>query len=501
MSFETTRTSRSAIVAEVTEGTPVSPSAGTDFVALQDGFSMNPNFESLENAELSGTSGMSAPVQGVESPEASISHYLRGSGTEGVAPNYSLYMESLFGSSSKSTNSTERLTAAACTTSLIKLASGGSDFAAGKAILLKDSTNGYVVRNVTSVATNDLSIAFNVASAPAAGLGCGKCINFVPTEVNKSFSLWNYLANGGAVQMMAGSKTSSATFNFPAGQPINADYSFIGTSYYFNPLEIKATSKYIDFKINGGSEITATLTEKIYRDPAELAAEVQSKMDAATTATITCSYSSTTGKFTIVASGATSLDILWLTGTNNANNAKTVLGYSAADDTGALTYTSDSALSFASGYTPSLDSEPFLVAKANELMVGSATDYACLAADSVTVNYSKESNPVNSICETSGKASDIFNSRSITVDIVAYLQKYDISKWLSFKNNDTVQFAYNAGRKSNSQWVAGSVVNLFSPTAKISTINFSDLNGIVAMNLTLTCFCSNAQPEFYINYL
>jgi hypothetical protein len=500
MAFETTRSSRSAVVLEVTEGVPVSPSAGTSFVALQDGFTLEPNFEILENAELTGTIAAAAPVQGLESPTASQSHYLRHSGVEGQAPNFALFLKSLFGL--QGSNSTERTTAAASTVSLVKLAAGGSDFSAGKAILLKDGSNGFSVRNVTSVATNDLSIAFNLAVAPAASVNTGKCVFFTPADAAPSFSLWNYLANGGAIQLISGAKTESATFNFPAGQAINADYSFKGAAYYFNPVEITAATKYIDFKIDGGVELTAILTEKIYKDPAELAAEVQSKLDAATTATMTCVYSSSTGKFTIAASsGATSLDILWATGTNAASSAKSKLGYADVDDTAALTYTSDSELSWASPYTPSFDSESFLVAKANELMVGSATDYACLAAESVTVNFSKESSDVLSICADSGKASTIFNGREVTVDVAAYLTKHDISKWLAFKNNQTVQFAYNCGRKSAGNWVAGSVVNVFSPSAKIQSISFSDTNGVVAMNLTLKCFSASAQPEFFMNML
>ena len=80
MSFEFTRKTRAAVVLETVEGTPVSPASGNDFIALQDGFAMAPNIESIENAELQGTIGASAPVPGLESPTASFSHYFRHSG-------------------------------------------------------------------------------------------------------------------------------------------------------------------------------------------------------------------------------------------------------------------------------------------------------------------------------------------------------------------------------------------------------------------------------------
>ena len=51
------RTSRLAVTVESTEGTPVSPSASTEYVALQDDFSMDPSFDTLENAELKASLG------------------------------------------------------------------------------------------------------------------------------------------------------------------------------------------------------------------------------------------------------------------------------------------------------------------------------------------------------------------------------------------------------------------------------------------------------------
>jgi hypothetical protein len=131
-----TRSSVMALKEESTEGTPVVPSAAGDFIALQDGFSFEPSFQTLENNELRSSIGVAKPIQGLETPKANFSHYLRHSGTEGQAPNYGSLLKAAFGS--YNANGTARSTTTASTTSVIKLAAGGADFARGRCILLKD---------------------------------------------------------------------------------------------------------------------------------------------------------------------------------------------------------------------------------------------------------------------------------------------------------------------------------------------------------------------------
>ena len=92
-----TRNSALAVMKEVTEGTPVAPSASSDYVALQDDFSMSPSFNVLANAELKASIGTAKPILGSENPTASFSHYLRSSGVEGQAPNFGTMLEAAYG--------------------------------------------------------------------------------------------------------------------------------------------------------------------------------------------------------------------------------------------------------------------------------------------------------------------------------------------------------------------------------------------------------------------
>lgn len=100
---------------------------------------------------------------------------------------------------------------------------------------------------------------------------------------------------------------------------------------------ISSSNRKIDFDIGGGA-VVATLTTGTYT-PTALAAEIVTQLNATAAGTYTCSYSTSTGKWTITKSAGT-LSLLWNTGANTANGLHTTIGFSsAADSTGALTYT------------------------------------------------------------------------------------------------------------------------------------------------------------------
>ncbi|MFH1423096.1 MAG: phage tail tube protein [Planctomycetota bacterium] len=84
--------------------------------------------------------------------------------------------------------------------------------------------------------------------------------------------------------------------------------------------EIGATNNKINFKEDAGSELTATLSTAEYATATLLAAQIKTQLEAAGAGTYTVAYSATTGKFTIsVAGAATTFQFLWKTGTNGAD--------------------------------------------------------------------------------------------------------------------------------------------------------------------------------------
>lgn len=510
---EVTRKSVLALMTEVTRGTPVMPTAGSDFTAIQEDVDLTPAFDELENAELSGSIGQKQTVLGIERPEMSFSHYMRHSGVEGQAPDYNLLLESLFGA--EDVASTEYNTIAASTAgtaaarAIVKVDSGeGANFRRGSALLIKDATNGYKVRNIYSISTDDLTVAFNMDDAPGTGVNLGKCVSYYPAADDSdypSLSAWMYRGNGGAVELMSGGRTTSMTMDVTAGEQINGSFTVAGLEYSFNPITITATNKYIDFTDDGGTTV-AVLTPGTYKDPNELAAHIQTVGQAAATASggddFLCTYSSTTGKFTISTTTGTLLSILWLTGTNNANGAHTALGFTKADDTGATSYTSDSALSWAASYTPSYDSENPVVAKGIEAMWGAFDEYLCKEASSISLSYTNEVSDVNSICSTSGRSDTVFNGRSVTVDAVLLLERHEVDTFSRFREGTNVPFALTFGRKSGGNWVAGSVGNIYLPDATITNFKVADQDGLAVLNISFRAFVGSGQTEeVFLNFL
>ena len=92
-------------------------------------------------------------------------------------------------------------------------------------------------------------------------------------------------------------------------------------------------------------DASATLTAGNYATGALVAVEIATRLNVAATDNIwTCTYSSTTGKFTIGHNNAETGGIEWLTGANAATSIGGRLGYDmSADDTGEVSYAADAA--------------------------------------------------------------------------------------------------------------------------------------------------------------
>ncbi len=507
---EVTRKSVLALVEETTRGTAVAPSGATDYTALQEDADISPSFEELENAELSNSIGQKQTVLGLERPEMSFSHYIRHSGVEGTAPDYNLLLKSLFGSENIAGAEYDTVAGSTAGTStaraVINVDTGeGATYQRGEALLIKDATsNGYSVRNIYSISSDALTLGFNLANAPASGVNLGQAILYAPAADDSdypSLSCWMYRGNGAALELLTTGRTVAMSIDISAGQLINGSFTLQGLEYSFNPIEITASNGYIDYN-EGGASSAVLITADIYKDPNELASQIQTQLDDDATATITCTYSSSTGKFTIASDGGT-FELEWSTGTNTANGIHSTIGFSsAADDTGATSYTSDNALSWASSYTPSLDSENPSVAKDIEVMWGAYDEYVCKEASSVSISIDHEVADVSSICADSGRSDTVFSTRAVNVDAVLILTRHEADTFTRFREGTSVPFACNWGRKSGTNWVAGSVSNFYMPDATITNFKVGDGDGLVTLELSFRAYVGSGQTqEVYMNFL
>ncbi len=504
--YGSTKSNVLAIKKESTPGTIVPPAATTDFIALQSDFQMTPNFNVLTNEEIRASIGESKPIQGLEQPQGSFSHYLKHSGTEGTAPEFNDLLEAAFGSTS--TNSTQRTTTAASTTTLLKLGAGGSDFARGKAVLVKDAANGYGIRPVDSVSTNDLTLGFPLSAAPLTGLNVGKCINFAPANTgHPTLSLHSYRGNGQLYEILAGALVGSVGISAKAGENINMNFGFQGTKYYFNPLLTSATNKYVDFSDSDGTVYGISVALQYWRDPQELAQAIQDAMNATgseDTYTVTWMNNDATnaGKFKFASSG-TVFVLLNNTGTNTANSLMDLLGFSlAANSTGATFYYSATALTWAAGYTPAYDSTDPLSAKGMEVLLGDGTGSTCFCVNEMTFNLTNDLTNVLCICATSGVDQKKVTKRKVTVSLKALLDKQDSDQFYRYRANALTKFCFNFGIKSGGNWVAGQCGNIYLPTAVVSKFNMIDLDTLIGIEMELTAYVdSSGNGEVYLNFL
>jgi hypothetical protein len=498
-----TRASVLAIKVETTEGTPVAPSATTDFIALQGDAAMEPATEVLENEEIANSIGKRQAVLGSENPTFSMSHYLRHSGVEGQAPNYRQLLKALYGT--ETVAGAEYDCEASSTTAIIKTATASTNFARGQGVLVKDATNGYSIRATASTTSTDLIPSFNLTAAPAENTTLGKCAFYTPASTgHQTLTVWHYLGNSGATQVMAGGRVTEMSVDFNAGEQVNASYSLQGTGYYFDPIEITSSTRYIDWT-DDDATYAAAVTARWYKDPHDLADALQTAMNAAATQTVTVSYSNTTGKFTILCTG-TVLTLKWNTGANTANTIGTKIGFSvAADDSGTAAttgYTSDNAQSFVAAYTPSYDSAPPLVAKNNEVLFGDQTSYVTIEASSVSVSTTLGRRPIESVVAESGISGSVISSRESTITIRAPLTQYDAEKIKRYRLGTESRFQYNFGTKTGGNWVAGKCGYVYVPTCTVTGFSVTDDDGLITLEMELTPHVdTSGNPEMYLGFL
>ncbi len=504
------RSSVFAAKEETTEGTLVTPVAA-DFIPIREGFSMQGVVNTVTSDELVDDIGASKSFIADEAPTGSLPKYFRHSGTEGVAPEYSVMIKSAIGT--QTTNSTEysvttgSVAGTATTRGSLEMATNDEDnFLEGQGLLIKDGVNGYAIRNVYNVdsAGNQLDLSFNLANAPASGVALGKAIHFRPAGTGQvTYSAHHYQASSNSAfhQAMAGCRTTNMAMNFTPNTLAEINFDFEGIQYFLNPITVTAgVNDALDFN-DGGGEENATITAKVYNNPIELAREIQNKMDALTTDNITVTYSNSTGKYTIATDGGT-LSLLWNTGTNTATTIGGTIGFSvAADDTAASSYEADNALTYDVPATPSYDSEDSLMVKAAELLIGSYNDYACVGALEASFTIGTPKTNIPSLCATSGVSSSITQSREVTFSAVIQVAKHDVNYFDKFINNTTISLAFSHGRKSGGNWVAGSVINVYLPNFSITALPIAEQDSYTVYNLEGSGFVSTSNKDCHINFL
>jgi hypothetical protein len=486
-----------AIKLEGTAGTYAPPTLGADFVPLRPGNELTYEPEQLENDELLNDIGASKTATGKEIVSGTHGAYLRHSGVEGQEPELGVMYQSVMGA--KNITATERPTTGVPTVSALPVGAFGSEFPEGKAVLVKKGA-GYEIRNVDSVVSNTLNLNFNLNSAPAAGVNLGKAVTYIPAaQGHPTFSTTKYLGSGFAKEVSAGNTVTEAAFTMDANGYGEVEFSFEGTKYYFNPITITATNKFLDFTDDTGT-IAVSIAEGIYKTPIDLAQALSAAIDAATVENIVCEFIQATGKFRFTATG-TILSLLWFTGANAANSIGATLGFIvSANDTGSTVYNADNEQSYAAALTPSYDSADPIVMKGAELFIGGPTDNVCLCAQTVSITISKEVEDVDCICEDSGISEKIPTGRTVEMSISTSLKKHDVVLLDALLKNTKVSAMLNAGPKTGGNWIPGKCFNVYFQNATVSQYTTGG-DSFIQANITLRGYVTSTKKDVYLNFV
>lgn len=492
------RASTYAIKKETTIGEYIAPTIGTDFIPLRPKNDLTFKPEILSSDEIANDIGATKGSIGKKSVAGSHSAYLKHSGVEGVEPDLGLMYESLLGS--KAIAGTEYSTAASSTTTIVKVGVGvGVNFQAGQVLLLKDSVNGYSIRNVSSVTGDNITLNFKLTAAPAASVNLGKCILYVPVSTgHPTFSVTKYLGNGFAIESASGNTVTDITIKSDANKFGEVDVTFEGINYLYNPIQITATSKYIDFIDDQGTQV-AIIPVMTYANPIELADAIHLALHSASTETFTCTYNNVTGKFSI-ASGSVIFSLLFATGTNVANSIKSKIGFAATDLTGSSTYTSATEQIYTSALTPSYDTADNIVVKGAELFIGTVSNNLCFCAQTVSLKITKKVEDVDCICSENGILEKIPTSRTCEMTVKAVLKKHEVALLEALLANAGISAMLNAGPKASGNWIAGNCFNAYMQNCTVSDYKTSG-ESFIAVEILLKGFVTSTQKDIYLGFI
>lgn len=489
------RASLFAITKEDTNGTYKAP-VGSDYVPLRPSNELSFEPEKLESDEFLNDIGATKSALGKEAVSGSHSAYLKHSGVEGVAPELGVLYESVMGGSKVAT--VEYALLAGSTTTILKVADG-TKFIQGQSLLVKKA-DGYEVRNIDSIVGNDLILNFALSSAPIAGVLLGKAVTYIPqADGHPTFSTTKNISNGFAKEISAGNTATEISLTMDANGYAEVSFSFAGTKYAFNPIEINSTNKYLDFVDDSGT-YSLVLAEKLYSNPIDLGIALENALNATSSEDYTVKFNSTSGKFAIKAVASAVFEILFVTGTNAANNIGASLGFAAADLTGATEYVSDNAQTYEAKVSPSYDDDNKIVVKGAELFIGNQDDNLCVCAQSVSLTISKEVEDVDCICEESGVLEKIPTGRTAELSVTASLKKHDVTLLEALLKNSDVSAMFNAGSKAGGNVIAGKGFNFYMQKATVSQFKTTG-DSFAQVEITLSGFVTTKAKDIYLNFV
>jgi len=217
---------------EVTENTAPTDAAGDAVLLTQDDLAVNLPRELIELNWMQGTLSKDVPLAGIfEDLGFNASCYLRGSGTQGSAPDWAILMKHVMGDVFAGTN--DAVEAAPAPTTTAFEVSTGSNFKQGGINRIEVTAGNFEFGRVLSVATDLLSYWPPFSAAPGAGLAAQSGYNFLLKSGVSDFKTGSayFYMDGTKKLVLSGCRGRAAQIALEVGQPAKLTFDMAALSY------------------------------------------------------------------------------------------------------------------------------------------------------------------------------------------------------------------------------------------------------------------------------
>jgi len=236
MAYATTKSTVAYILPEVTQGTPVGPTLGSQAIAiLSDGFELNGEKELIERSVLTSSIAKQIPRTGIKTATCAIGCEWKANGNAGAEAEYGLLMESALGSKhSISTEVTTKATGNTVSTLEIEDADIAS-FKLGDIIMIKEAGD-YWVTPITAISDTAGSANITVLRTRATAFSNSVKIEKVTmysgaNSGHKYITLTGFLDDAVKMQASGNLVSDLSVESFSVGQIPTLSFSLQGINY------------------------------------------------------------------------------------------------------------------------------------------------------------------------------------------------------------------------------------------------------------------------------
>ena len=235
MGFTVKNNTKIAIKREVTEGTYLAPSVGTDYVLiLADGLEMTPSRETLERNVLGLGLSKIVPRQGLKSVSGSLPVEMKAASVAGAEPEYGLMLESVLGKVRSGVLVETK--AAGNTASVLHIEDADiANFKVGDIVMVKEA-GAFHVSPITAVVTTVGAATITLQIAAAGAFSASVEIEafstyYAANEDHPAFSVSKYVENAVCEKAIGAKCVSMSVESFTTGQVASFNFGFEGLNF------------------------------------------------------------------------------------------------------------------------------------------------------------------------------------------------------------------------------------------------------------------------------